>query len=141
MHINESEAVKCTCPFGLYTTWNQSPFLEVGMQQVIRSQGSATVSCKANKKVLLQTVGITDTNAGIVSKLKEDMSQWRKYTKAEAAEDRKTFLQKKATAIVEEKNTTMEKIMKQLRLRESQKRPATKINMVWGKLHKRMWGG
>jgi hypothetical protein len=67
----------------------------------------------------LQTVEIPDTNAGIVSNLKEVMSQWRKYSKAEAAEDRKTFLQNKATSIAEEKNTTMEKIMKQLRLRES----------------------
>jgi hypothetical protein len=34
----------------------------------------------------------------------------------------------------EEKNTTMEKITKQLRLRETRKRSATKINMVRGKL-------
>jgi hypothetical protein len=32
------------------TTWNQSPFLGVGMQQGIRGQGSTTVSCKAKKK-------------------------------------------------------------------------------------------
>jgi hypothetical protein len=32
------------------TTWNQSPFLEVGMQQDIRGQGPTTVSCKANEK-------------------------------------------------------------------------------------------
>jgi hypothetical protein len=70
----------------------------------------------------LQTVAITDTNAGIVTKLKQVMSQWRKYSKAEAEEDRKTLLHKKATVIAEEKNTTMEKIMKQLRLRESQKK-------------------
>jgi hypothetical protein len=82
----------------------------------------------------LQTVAIPDTNAGIVIKLKQSMSQWRKYSKAEAAEDRNTFLQKKATAIAEEKNTTMEKIMKQLRLRESQKRSYTQIKMVLGKL-------
>jgi hypothetical protein len=44
-----------------------------------------------------------------------------KYSKSEAAEDRKKFLQKKATAIAEEKNTKMEKIVKQLRLIESQK--------------------
>jgi hypothetical protein len=43
-------------------------------------------------------------------------------------------LQKKANTIAEEKNTTMEKIMKQLRLREPQKRSATQIKMVWGKL-------
>jgi hypothetical protein len=43
------------------------------------------------------------------------MSKWRKYSKVEAEEDRKTFLQKKATAIAEEKNRTMEKIMKQFR--------------------------
>jgi hypothetical protein len=86
------------------------------------------------KKALLQTVEIHDTNGGIVSKLKQAISQWRKYSKAEAAEDRKTFLQKKATTIAEEKNTTMEKIMKQLILRESQKRSATQINMVRGKL-------
>jgi hypothetical protein len=63
------------------------------------------------KKALLQTVAIPDTNAGIVTKLKHAMSQWRKYSKAEAAEDRKTLLQNKATAITEDKNTTMEKIM------------------------------
>jgi phage-related protein len=62
------------------------------------------------------------------------MSQWRKYSKTEAAEDRKTLLQKKATAIVEEKNTTMENITKQLILRESQKISATQIKMVRGKL-------
>jgi hypothetical protein len=49
------------------------------------------------------------------------MSKWRKYNKAEAEEDRNTFSQKKATAIAEEKNTTMEKITKQLRLREAKK--------------------
>jgi hypothetical protein len=69
----------------------------------------------------LQNVEIPDTNAGIVTKLKQTMSQWRKYSKAESAEDRKTLLQKKATTIAEEKNTTMEKIMNQLRLRESHK--------------------
>jgi hypothetical protein len=65
----------------------------------------------------LQTVAITDTNGGIVTKLKQAMPQWRKYSKDKAAEDRKKFLQKKATEIAEEKNTTIEKIMKQLRLR------------------------
>jgi hypothetical protein len=49
------------------------------------------------KKALLQTVAIPDDNAGIVTKLKQAMSQWRKYSKAEAAEDRKTFFHKKAT--------------------------------------------
>jgi type III secretory pathway component EscR len=82
----------------------------------------------------LQTVEITDTNAGIVSNLKEAMSKWRKYSKAEIEEDRNTFFQKKATAIAEEKNTTMENSMKQLRLREAQKRSATQIKMVRGKL-------
>jgi hypothetical protein len=72
---------------------------------------------RLRKKTPLHTVAIPDTNAGIVTKLKHAMSQWRKYSKAEVAEDRKTFLQNKATAIAEEKNTTMEKIMKQLRLR------------------------
>jgi hypothetical protein len=43
-------------------------------------------------------------------------------------------LHKKATSIAEEKNTRMEKIMKQLRLRESQKISSTKIKMVRGKL-------
>jgi hypothetical protein len=85
-------------------------------------------------KAILQNVAIPDTNAGIVTKFKEAMSQWRKYSKAEAAEDRNTFLQKKATEIAGEKNTTMEKIMNQLRLRESQKRSATQIKMVRGKL-------
>jgi hypothetical protein len=57
------------------------------------------------------------------------MSKWRKYSKVEAEEDRKTFLQKKktATAISEDKNTTMENITKQLRLREDQKRSVTQI--------------
>jgi hypothetical protein len=32
------------------TTWNQSPFLEVGMQQGIRGQGTTTVLCKAKEK-------------------------------------------------------------------------------------------
>jgi hypothetical protein len=32
------------------TTWNQSHFLEVGMQQGIWGQGSTTVSCKAKEK-------------------------------------------------------------------------------------------
>jgi hypothetical protein len=85
---------------------------------------------RLNKKALLQNVAIPDTNAGIVTNLKEAMSQWRKYSKVEAAEDRKTFLQKKATSIVEEKNTKMENIMKQLRRREPQKRSA----IVRGKL-------
>jgi hypothetical protein len=85
---------------------------------------------RLRKKALLQTVAIPDTNAGIVTKLNQAMSQWRKYSRAEAAEDRKTLLQKKVTAIAEYKNTTMEKIMKQLRLRESQKRSATQIKMV-----------
>jgi hypothetical protein len=83
------------------------------------------------KKALLQTIAIPDTNTGIVTKLKQAMSQWRKYSKAEAAENRRTLLQKKATSITEEKNTTMEKIMK--KLRKSQKRSATQIKMVWGK--------
>jgi hypothetical protein len=61
-----------------------------------------------------------DTTSGIVTKLKEAMSKWRKYSKSEAEEDRKTFLQKKATTIAEENNTTMEKITNQLRLREDQ---------------------
>jgi hypothetical protein len=82
----------------------------------------------------LHNVAIPDTNSGILTKLKQAMSQWRKYSKSEAAEDRKTFLQKKATEIAEEKNTTMEKITKQLRLRESQKRSATQIKMVQSKL-------
>jgi hypothetical protein len=93
---------------------------------------------RLRKKALLKNVEIPDTSAGIVSKLKEDMSKWRKYSKAEAEaeaeEDIKIFLQKKATTIAEEKNTTMEKIMKQLRLKEAQKRSATQIKMVTGKL-------
>jgi hypothetical protein len=62
------------------------------------------------------------------------MSKWKKYSKAGAEDDRKTLLQKKATAIAEEKNTTMEKITNQLILREDQKRSATQIKMVQGKL-------
>jgi hypothetical protein len=76
---------------------------------------------RLRKKALLQNVEIPDTNPGIVKELKEDMSKWRKYSKAETEEDRNTFSQKKGTAISEEKNTTMEKIMKQLRLREAKK--------------------
>jgi hypothetical protein len=89
---------------------------------------------RLRKKALLQNVKITDTTAGIVTKLNEAMSKWKKYSKVEAEEDRKTFLQKKATSIAEYKNTTMEKIMNQLRLREYLKWSATQINMVWGKL-------
>jgi hypothetical protein len=44
------------------------------------------------------------------------------------------FFQKKETSIAEEKNTTMEKIMKKIRLREAQKRSATQIKMIRGKL-------
>jgi molybdopterin converting factor small subunit len=73
---------------------------------------------RLREKALLKTVEIPDNNAGIVTKLKQAMSQWRKYSKSKADEDRNTFLQKKATAIAEEKNTTMKKIMNQLRLRE-----------------------
>jgi hypothetical protein len=62
------------------------------------------------------------------------MSRWRQYSKSEAEEDRKTFLQKKAMTIAEEKNKMMEKIMKQLRLREDQKRSGTQIKIVRGKL-------
>jgi hypothetical protein len=89
---------------------------------------------RLRKKSLLQNVKIPDTTAGIVTKLKEAMSKWIKYSKAEAEEDRNTLLQKKATAIAEEKNTTMENITKKLRLREDKKRSATQIKMVRGKL-------
>jgi hypothetical protein len=81
-----------------------------------------------------QNVIIPDTTAGTVTKLKEAMAKWRQYSKAEAEKDRKTFLQKKVTAIAEEKNTTMEKIMKQLRLREDQKWSATQVTIDWDKL-------
>jgi hypothetical protein len=47
----------------------------------------------------LQADEIPDTNAGIGSKLKQAMSKWSKYSKAEAEEDIKTLLQKKATSI------------------------------------------
>jgi hypothetical protein len=60
-----------------------------------------------------------DSTAGIVTKLKEEMAEWK---------------QKKAMALTEEKNTMMEKITKQLRLREDQKRYANQIKIVWGKL-------
>jgi hypothetical protein len=91
---------------------------------------------RLRKKALLQNVAIPDTNAGIVTKLKQAMSQWRKYSKTEAAEDRKTFLQKKATAtaIPEEKKKTMENITKQIRLRESHKLYPTQIKMIRVKL-------
>jgi hypothetical protein len=55
-------------------------------------------------KALLQNVTIPDTTAGIVTKLKQAMANWRHYSKEEAEEDRTTFLQKRATAIAEEKN-------------------------------------
>jgi hypothetical protein len=89
---------------------------------------------RLRKKALLQNVKNPDTTAGIVTNLKEAMSKWRKYSKAEAEEDTKTFLQKKATAITEENNTTMEKITKQLRLIEYQTRSVTQIKIVWVKL-------
>jgi hypothetical protein len=56
---------------------------------------------RLRKKTLLQNVKIHDTTKGIVTKLKEAMSKWSKYNKAEVAEDRKTLLQKKETAITE----------------------------------------
>jgi hypothetical protein len=65
------------------------------------------------------------------------MAKWKKYSKAETEEDRggqKDILAEKATAIAEERNKTMEKIMKQLRLREDQKRSVTQIKIVRGKL-------
>jgi hypothetical protein len=62
------------------------------------------------------------------------MFKWRKYSKAEAEEDIKTFFQKKETAIVEEKNITMEKITKQIILIDDQERSSTQIKMIWGKL-------
>jgi hypothetical protein len=62
------------------------------------------------------------------------MAKWKQYSKAEAEEDRHKLLQKKSTAIAEEKNTTMEKIMKQLRLREDQKWSVTQIKIVRGGL-------
>jgi hypothetical protein len=58
---------------------------------------------RLRQKSLLQNVAIPDTNSGIVTKLKQAMSQWRKYSKAEAAKDRKTLFQNKATAIAEYK--------------------------------------
>jgi hypothetical protein len=67
---------------------------------------------RLRKKSLIQNVEIPDTTAGIVTKLKEAMSKWSKYSKAEAEEARKTFLQKKETSIAEKNNTTMENIMK-----------------------------
>jgi biopolymer transport protein ExbB/TolQ len=108
-------------------------FWKLACNRAYRAKVQRRYHARLRKKALLQTVEIPDTNAGIVLKLKEAMSQWRKYRKAEAEEDRKTFLQNKATAIAEEKNTTMEKITKQLRLREAQKRSATQIKMVRGK--------
>jgi formate dehydrogenase maturation protein FdhE len=62
------------------------------------------------------------------------MVKCMQYSKAEEEEERKKFLQKKLTSIAEEKSTTMKKIMNQLRLRESQKRSATQIKIVRGKL-------
>jgi hypothetical protein len=85
-------------------------------------------------KALLQNVIIPDSTAGIVIKLKNAMKKWKQYSKSEEAEDTNTFLQKKAKTIAEEKNTMMEKITKQLRLREDKKRSATQIKIVWSKL-------
>jgi predicted transcriptional regulator len=85
-------------------------------------------------KALLQNLIITCSTAAIVEKFKEEMAKWKHYSKAETKEDRKTFLQKKATAIAEEKNKMMEKILKQLRLRDGQKRSETQIKIVWDKL-------
>jgi hypothetical protein len=105
-------------------------FWKLACNRSYRAKVQRWYHARLSKKALLQNVVVPDTNAGIVTKLKQAMSQWRKYRKSEAAEDRKTFLQKKETAIVEEKNTRMEKIMKQLRLRDAKKRSATKIKMV-----------
>jgi transcriptional regulator len=54
---------------------------------------------RLKKKAPSQNVKIPDTTVGIVTKLKEAMSKWIKYSKAEAEEDRKIFLQKKKTAM------------------------------------------
>jgi hypothetical protein len=89
---------------------------------------------RLRKKALLHNVKIPDTTASIVTKLKETMSKWRKYSKVEAEEYRNTLLEKKATTITGENNTTMEKITRQLRLREDQKLSVTQIKMVGGKL-------
>jgi hypothetical protein len=62
---------------------------------------------RLRKNSLLQNVGIPDTTSGLFSKLKDDMSKWRRYSKAEAEEYRETSLYNKATAIAEEKNTKM----------------------------------
>jgi hypothetical protein len=51
-------------------------------------------------KALLHNVIIPDTTADIATKLKETMTKWRQYIKADAEEDRKIFLQKKETAIL-----------------------------------------
>jgi hypothetical protein len=109
-------------------------FWKLACNRAYRAKIQRRYHARLRKKALLQNVAISDTNAGIVTKLKQAMSQWRKYRKAEAAEGRKTFLQKKVTAITEEKNTKMEKIMNHIRLRDSQKRSATQIKMVRGKL-------
>jgi hypothetical protein len=43
--------------------------------------------------MLLKNVAITDINAGIVTKLKEAMSKWRKYSKADEEVDRTELTQ------------------------------------------------
>jgi hypothetical protein len=50
---------------------------------------------RIRKKSLLQNIAVPDSSAGIVKKLKDAMEKWKKYSKSEAEEDRKTFFQKK----------------------------------------------
>jgi hypothetical protein len=111
-------------------------FWKLACNRAYRAKVQRRYHARPRKKALLQNVKFPDTIAGIVTKPKEAMSNWSKYSKSEAEEDRKTSLQKKstATAIAEDKNTTMEKIVKQPRLIEDQKRSATQIKIVRVKL-------
>jgi hypothetical protein len=59
------------------------------------------ISCLLSKLLSKNRTYLDCQYAVIVSKIKEDISQWSKYSKAKADKDRETFLQKKATEITE----------------------------------------
>jgi hypothetical protein len=66
-------------------------FCKLAYNRVYGTRVQRWYHARLRKTALLQNVEIPDTNAGIVSKLKEAISQWREYSKYKAAENRKTF--------------------------------------------------
>jgi hypothetical protein len=76
-------------------------FCKLACNQAYGAKVQRRYHTRLRTKALLQNVIITDTAAGIVTKHSEAMSKWRQYSKAEAEEDRKTFLQKNKMAIAE----------------------------------------